>query len=100
MIKLNEKSNQSLIINMSVIQVFLNTLKEIDSRLVEHGERVAYIIYKMLTDSNKFPESEINKVFILALFHDIGAYKTEEIDNLFNFETKKFDDHSIYGYLF
>jgi putative nucleotidyltransferase with HDIG domain len=34
------------------------------------------------------------------MLHDVGAYKTEEIDKLVIFETRDIWDHSIYGYLF
>jgi len=34
------------------------------------------------------------------MLHDVGAYKTEEIDKLVIFETRDIWEHSIYGYLF
>ena len=37
---------------------------------------------------------------MVALFHDIGAYKTEEIDEMISFETDNIWKHSVYGYLF
>ena len=37
---------------------------------------------------------------MLAMLHDIGAYKTEKIDQMFIFETKNIWQHAIYGYLF
>lgn len=43
---------------------------------------------------------EKDKLLALALLHDIGAYKTEEIDNLLGFETKNVDNHALYGYVF
>ena len=36
----------------------------------------------------------------LALLHDVGAYKTEEINEMAKFETQDIWEHSIYGYLF
>ena len=36
----------------------------------------------------------------LALLHDVGAYKTEEIDNMLCFETQDVWEHSVYGHLF
>lgn len=37
---------------------------------------------------------------ILALFHDIGAYRTEEISRLLQFEPRNIWEHAIYSYLF
>ena len=34
------------------------------------------------------------------MIHDMGAYKTEDIDDMIQFETKIYMAHSIYGYLF
>lgn len=84
----------------NVVNIIRNALNLIDSRLIDHGERVAYIIYKILSVENKCTKSEIADIVILAIFHDIGAYKTEEIDNMLEFETKSVWQHSIYGYLF
>lgn len=36
----------------------------------------------------------------MSLLHDIGAYKTEEIDNMVVFETKDVMKHAAYGYVF
>lgn len=36
----------------------------------------------------------------MSIFHDIGAYKTDEIDRMVEFETHDVWNHSIYGYLF
>lgn len=75
-------------------------LKFYDSRLVEHGERVACIACKLMAQFEHREQLELKNVVLLALFHDIGAYKTEEIDRLLEFETVDAERHSIYGYLF
>ena len=54
-------------------------LKFYDSRLVEHGERVACIACKLMAQFEHREQLELKNVVLLALFHDIGAYKTEEI---------------------
>lgn len=90
----------SIIKNSEIFKIIKTTLNLVDKRLVEHGERVAYILYKMLKYENKYKESQIMDICMLGIFHDIGAYKTEEIDDLIQFETKKVWNHSIYGYLF
>ncbi len=89
-----------LISGGEIINVVRNALSKIDPRLVEHGERVAFIakrIYEELDDKGEFV---FPKLFVLCVLHDIGAYKTEEIDDMVRFETEKPISHSLYGYLF
>lgn len=90
----------NVIESKNVINVLKKALNLIDNRLINHGERVAYIIYKMMEYENKYSQREMLDYTISALFHDIGAYKTEEIDNMIKFETRNIWKHSIYGYLF
>ncbi|MDF2610147.1 MAG: hypothetical protein K0R92_1621 [Lachnospiraceae bacterium] len=90
----------SVINSKDVINIIRKALNLIDYRLVNHGERVGYILYKMMQYENIYSEKEILEYTISGLFHDIGAYKTEEIDNLVKFETNNVLGHSIYGYLF
>ena len=39
-------------------------------------------------------------ISVIAMFHDIGAYKTDEISRMLEFETSNVQNHSAYGYLF
>jgi HD-GYP domain-containing protein (c-di-GMP phosphodiesterase class II) len=89
-----------IISSKNVINIVRKTLNLIDDRLVSHGERVSYILYKMLTYENKYTEDEILKYVTASIFHDIGAYKKEELDKMVQFETNNVWGHSIYGYLF
>lgn len=84
----------------NAINIVRNTLKLLDKRLVNHGERVAYILYRMLSELDQYSEQDRKNICLLGLFHDIGAYKTEEIDKLVQFETDTILEHSIYGSLF
>ncbi|WP_051280212.1 HD-GYP domain-containing protein [Anaerovorax odorimutans] len=97
---MDEINKISVMESKDVINIIRNTLKLVDERLMDHGGRVAYILYNMLKHSNKYNEQEKNNICILGIFHDIGAYKTDEIDKLLKFETNNILDHSIYGYLF
>ena len=67
---------------------------------MNHGERVGYMLYQMLRDSERYSEKEALEIFNLGVFHDIGAYKTDEIDKMVKFEADNVWEHSIYGYLF
>ena len=73
-------------------------LNYIDTRLVDHGERVAFIACKLLEAGN-LPMNK-KTLFLLSVFHDIGAYKTDEIDRMVEFETSGVLAHTRYGYLF
>jgi HD-GYP domain-containing protein (c-di-GMP phosphodiesterase class II) len=75
------------------------TLNHVDTRLIDHGKRVSYLVSKMLEEDG-MEAVEVKKFCFLALLHDIGAYKTEEIDSMVQFETQNVWEHSIYGYLF
>jgi len=83
-----------------VLAILLRALDHIDVRLVDHGRRVAYIVYKMMQADGTFRQKDMQEICIVAALHDIGAYKTEEIDHMMRFELEDVFDHSIYGYLF
>lgn len=82
------------------VKMVQRSLNLVDKRLVDHGMRVAMIVDAMLKVKGNVDLEVRKKLFILALLHDIGAYRTEEIDRLVTFETDNVWDHSIYGYLF
>lgn len=83
-----------------VIRIVEGALGKIDSRLVGHGHRVAFIVHEMMSQSGRYSQEEIILVCQMAMFHDVGAYKTDEIDNMFTFESEGVMPHSVYGYLF
>jgi len=89
-----------LLSNEKVINIMSNTLNHVDGRLVDHGERVAYLLYKVLKRQGKYNGEQLRDICILAMLHDVGAYKTEEIDKMVIFETLDVWEHSLYGSLF
>lgn len=96
-----EKLKNEFVMNSrDAVMIVRNTLNLVDGRLVDHGERVAFLLHQMLLESKRYTELEKTKICILGIFHDIGAYKTDEIDKMVQFETEDALDHSIYGYLF
>lgn len=70
-----------------------------DARLTHHGERVAYILWKLLLDNPYYTRPEKQTIFLLGLFHDIGAYREAEIDAMLSFDASDSFEHSIWGYL-
>lgn len=92
---------QNLLINSEqVIDLIQQTLNQVDPRLVNHGVRVAFLVSKMLELENGFSEEEKRDICILCMVHDIGAYKTDELNDIVRFETGNILQHSVYGYLF
>ena len=66
---------------------------------MDHGSRVAYLSYRFLKALGNPAKAGAAKAVILAILHDIGAYKTEEISRMVEFESHNVWDHSIFGYL-
>jgi len=79
-----------------------DVLKLINPALMEHGSRVAYMVYKMLKEEKRYEEFELADIVMIATMHDIGAFKTEQsrLNDLLQYETRDSMAHSIYGYLF
>lgn len=86
--------------NKSLFEIIRRACNCVDSRLMDHGFRVAYISSRIARAMNETDESRLRDVCLLALLHDVGAYKTEEISKMIQFETTDVWNHSIYGYLF
>lgn len=76
-----------------------DTLKSLDQRPIDHGIRTAYIMYKMLKHKGGYNEAVLADFFVLAALHDIGVYKTDNIDNMLNYEFNKYRAHSVFGFL-
>lgn len=86
--------------NESILGIIRRSCNYVDSRLMDHGARVAHIASLMLRSYGKYNDRDMRDICFLCLIHDIGAYKTEEISQMLMFETNNVLDHSIYGYLF
>lgn len=84
----------------NIIAVLKKAYSLMDNEILEHCERVAFIVNRMLLQENKEELGEIELITFLALFHDIGAYKINEQDDVVTYEVDFVAEHSIYGYLF
>lgn len=89
-----------MIDNEGVTGIVQRTFNLVDPRLIDHGTRVAYQVWRMLEHLGGYTPVEQRDICFVAMLHDIGAYKTEEIDKMVEFETHDVWGHSIYGYLF
>lgn len=89
-----------IISSTNCLKIVKGILDFVDPRLMGHGERTAFLVKNVLNIEKKYPKDKINELFLLSLFHDIGAYKTEEINDLLLFENSHSWNHAVYGYLF
>lgn len=62
---------------IDIIGIMRRALNTLDYRLMDHGWKVGYFIYNLLKDDKRYDETQLVKICYIALFHDIGAYKTE-----------------------
>lgn len=83
-----------------IVMVIQRTLDSMDDRLAGHGEKVAYIMYKLLKCHGGYSDEEILRITTLTVFHDIGVYKVEERDHIVDIDLEIPMNHSVYGYLF
>lgn len=90
----------------NIVTVLSRSLNMLDYRIVDHGQRVAYIMHHMLMNDARYSDNDRGRIMLLCELHDIGAFKTEDIDTLakdniaMKFESKNTIKHSAYGYLF
>lgn len=84
---------------INIVDVICHSFRHLNPRLIDHGQRVSYILMKMLADTTYYTKQEKLDIFMLGLLHDIGAYKEEEIDSMLDFDTEDPMEHSIFGYL-
>jgi len=83
-----------------MIQIIKRSYDLIDERIMSHGERTAYLFFHILKSRRKYTDHDLKNLYIIGLLHDIGAYKTDDLDLLFGFEEKRAWAHAIYGYLY
>ncbi len=91
---------EAIVRQKEIILLCSRALALYDERLVQHGSRVAYLSAKLREKLPHPEELDLGLLLTLSIFHDIGAYKTEEINRLVQFETGDVASHAIYGYLF
>ncbi len=83
-----------------ILKIMQDSFNVLDPRLIGHGNQVSYILSKMLGYKKGYTDSQLLDFCALAVFHDIGAYKTEVLNDIIKFEVTSPYNHSIYGSLF
>lgn len=81
-------------------KLLYETIRLMDKSTAHHGLRVSYIMSKMLECRGTNEKYEIADFMMLAMMHDIGAFKTDDVHKPLAYEAKVSAPHSIYGYLF
>ncbi len=90
----------------SITRMMRRVLNTLDYHLMDHGDRVAYLVLQMYKNDESVSQEQLSKICYLCMFHDIGAYFTESLDSLsdksehYRFELKDTAPHSTYSYIF
>lgn len=91
----------NLVHSKDIYYIFRDVMRCLDPKVMNHGARTSYILYRMLQCMDKKYEMyELAEFAFLATLHDLGAYKTDYMKDQLGYETKEYMPHSIYGYLF
>lgn len=88
------------ITSRNMISLIYETMRVMNVSVAHHGVRVGYIMAKLLEGRGSYEKYEIADFMILAMLHDIGAFKTDDVRKQLTYEAKRTLPHSIYGYLF
>ena len=88
------------ITSRNMADLIYETVRLMNKSMAHHCMRVSYIMAKMLETQGTYEKYEIADYMVLALLHDIGANKTDDVRKPLTFESKNSTPHSIYGYLF
>jgi len=89
-----------LLHSKDIYYIVRDVFKCLDPKVMNHGTRTSYILYKMLQVMDKYEMYEVAEFAFIATMHDIGAFCTNYMQDQLQYETKEYMPHSIYGYLF
>lgn len=89
-----------LVHSKDIYYIMRDVMKCLDAKVMNHGARTSYILYRMLQCTNRYEMYELAEFAFLATMHDIGAFRTDDVTDQLTYETKDVMPHSIYGYLF
>jgi HD-GYP domain-containing protein (c-di-GMP phosphodiesterase class II) len=64
--------------------------------LIQHQQRVAYVAWRMGRAAGH-PHERLERTFIAALLHDIGAFSLEEKFSIRSFEVEDIEEHCLRG---
>lgn len=88
------------ITSRNMVDLIYETLRLMNKPMAHHCMRVSYIMSKMLETRGSYEKYEIADYMVLAMLHDVGAYKTDDVRKQLTFEAKNPLPHAVYGYMF
>lgn len=97
---MHREADMEYIESKDIFLIIRETLGFIDRRVIGHGSRIAYMVYRMLELKGGYQKYELADISILMTLHDVGLYKTGHAAEMVYYETKDTKAHSAYGYLF
>lgn len=86
--------------NESLYEIITRSLNRINDLLVGHGERVAYVVMRLLEQDGRFSEKEIGQIVWTVVFHDVGSFRKTDTWNVVQLDTEENCPHAVYGFLF
>ena len=86
--------------DLHLYAILRRMLIELNSQVVDHGDRVAYLYLKMGEYRGLDDDLRFEHMMLACFAHDIGAYKTEKFLDLLRFDVSHTLEHCVYGYLF
>ena len=90
---------RNITVNLGNLVLSLSDAMDLASPLlIQHQQRTAFVVWEM-GKAARLSSERLEKVFIAALLHDIGAFSLEEKISLRNFEVENVEDHCIRGEL-
>lgn len=90
---------RNLTVNLGNLVLSLSDAMDLASpSLTQHQQRTAFVAWEM-GKAAKLSTERLEKTFIAALLHDIGALSLEEKISIHNSEFENLDDHCIRGEL-
>ncbi|MCR5031583.1 MAG: HD domain-containing protein [Lachnospiraceae bacterium] len=83
-----------------IFRLVRDALSFINPAPMSHGSRVGYIMSRMLESQGKLEGFEIADIVMMSVFHDVGVYATDDVNDRLRYEGRDYVPHSAYGYLF
>lgn len=74
------------ITSRNMVDLIYETLRLMNKSMAHHSMRVSYIMSKILEVQGTYEKYEIADFMVLALLHDIGAFKTDDVRKQLTFE--------------
>lgn len=88
---------RKITVNLGNLVLSLSDAMDLASPLlIQHQQRTAFVVWEMGKAAG-LPNERLEKIFIAALLHDIGAFSLEEKISLRNFEVENIEIHCIRG---